>query len=77
MRGDGPTLVLTLPDAIQVLRGLMVELAGDDVVAEGIPGKVLRGCFGYSNSPGAFGHNGAGLTSTLCFLTIFVAPPAF
>jgi CubicO group peptidase (beta-lactamase class C family) len=24
------------------------------------PGKVLRGCFGYSNSAHAFGHNGAG-----------------
>ena len=24
------------------------------------PGKVLRGCFGYSNSGLAFGHNGAG-----------------
>eukprot|EP01051_Picozoa_sp_SAG22_P017927 SAG22_NODE_2882_length_2126_cov_2.271337_3_plen_103_part_00 len=24
------------------------------------PGKVLRGCFGYTNSSATFGHNGAG-----------------
>ena len=56
---------VTLP----VLRGWMVECAGDDVIQlsspqhgmEGaMPGKVFRGCFGHSNSALAFGHNGAG-----------------
>lgn len=60
----GPPRV-TLP----VLRGWMVERAGDDVILlptpqhgmEGAtPGRVLRGCFGYTNSGLAFGHNGAG-----------------
>ena len=67
---------------LPTLRGLVVELAGDDTIelppelAPGdgvhgmasaptgitgrVPGKVLRGCFGYSNSSLAFGHNGAG-----------------
>lgn len=57
------------PVTLPVLRGWMVERAGDDVVhltspqhgMKGVtPGKVLRGCFGYSNSSLAFGHNGAG-----------------
>jgi CubicO group peptidase (beta-lactamase class C family) len=73
----GPPLVV-----LPVLRGWMVEVAGDDTVqlppglraSDGVhgmggivagmdgdtPGKVLRGCFGYSNSAHAFGHNGAG-----------------
>merc|ERR1711969_480330 len=45
---------LRASDGVHGMGGTADGMEGDT------PGKVLRGCFGYSNSATAFGHNGAG-----------------